>query len=56
MSNYADDETLYCYGKTINKVNATLKKGLKLVTTWFNGNYVLLNHGRYNQYVPGLQK
>ena len=46
LSNYVDSNTLYCYGKTINKVNEKLKLDFKSVTTCFPEKRMLLNSGK----------
>ena len=46
LSNYANDNTLYCYGKMINEVNEKLKLDFKLVTAYFHENQMLLNFGK----------
>ena len=46
MSNYAEDNTLYRYGKTIDRVNEKLKLDFRLVTSWFHKNRMSLNPGK----------
>ena len=46
LSNYADDNTLYCFSKTVNEMKDKLKSGFLLVTTWFHENRMFLNYGK----------
>ena len=43
LSNYADSNTLYCFGSNINDVNYKLKIHLAQVMEWLNENYMVLN-------------
>ena len=43
LSNYADDNNLFCIGKDINKVKNTLAKDFGIVTNWFYENFMVLN-------------
>ena len=43
LSNYADDNTLYCFGENIEAVNKNLKTDFTVVIEWFYQNYMVLN-------------
>ena len=46
ISNYADDNTLFCFGKNIDVVNEKLKVDFLTLITWFHENYMQLNPGK----------
>ena len=48
LSNYADDNNLFCIGKDINKVKNTLAKDFGIVTNWFYENFMVLNSKKYH--------
>ena len=42
LSNYADDNNLYCTGKELDIITEKLWKVFKVVTDWFFENYMSL--------------
>ena len=43
LSNYADDNTLYSIGNTIESVKKALSNDFRIIQNWFHGNVMALN-------------
>ena len=46
LSNYADDNTLYSCGNSLEEVKQTLRGDFQIATKWFSENYMVLNSGK----------
>ena len=53
MSMYADDSTLYTSATTATEMNATLNRGLQLVSEWVARNKLVLNISKTKSVVFG---
>ena len=53
LFNYADDNTLYSIGKSLNMVKENLKRNFLIMQKWFYENHMVLNPGKCNYLVLG---
>ena len=45
--NFADENTLACFGKTIQELNASLESECEVTLNWFNENKMIINPGKF---------
>ena len=53
LCNYADDNTLYSIGKSLNMVKENLKINFLIMQKWFYENHMVLNPGKCHYLVLG---
>ena len=53
LCNQADDNTLYCIGKSLNMVKKNLKVNFLIIQKWFYKNHMVLNPGKCHYLVLG---
>ena len=53
LCSYADDNTLYCTGKNLNRIRRNLEMEFMILHQWFHENYMTLNPGKCHYMVIG---
>ena len=53
LGNYADDNTLYCTGKDLNRIRRNLEIDFMILQQWFHENHMTLNLGTCHYLVIG---
>ena len=53
LCNYADDNTLYSIGKSLNMVKESLKTNFLIIQKWFYKNHMVLNPGKCHYLLLG---
>ena len=54
LSNYADDNTLYSIGNTIERVKKALRNDFRIIENWFHENVMVLNATKYHYKCCGI--
>ena len=56
MHNFADDNTLACFSKTIQELIGSLESECEVALNWFNENKMIVNPGKFQAIIIDKRK